>query len=184
MSTQQFLLSLTPQVFVGMTHVRIPTASPSLNRNNDPDSSLLSSLPPQEQQRVFRGPPASQRIDLGGRFQEACTQHGRPPLPREPLPGALHTMRPTNPFELDADRCMSNIRVARRGAAPGPSGLTAEHLFPVLENDGAVGALSPACNGVHPSRGTRCNLVGTYHSSGDVNSAPHTSLLLLHNARA
>ena len=36
---------------------------------------------------------------------------------------------------------MSNIRVARQGAALGPSGLTAEHLLPVLDNDAAVGAL-------------------------------------------
>ena len=65
----------------------------------------------------------------------------RPPVPREPLPEALLTMRPSILFELDADRFMSNIRVARRGAAPGPSGLTAEHLLPVLDNDAAVGAL-------------------------------------------
>ena len=65
----------------------------------------------------------------------------RPPVPREPLPEALLTMRPSTLFELDAERFLSNIRVARRGAAPGPSGLTAEHLFPVLDNDAAVGAL-------------------------------------------
>ena len=62
----------------------------------------------------------------------------RPPVPREPLPEALLTMRPSTLFELDADRFMSNIRVARRGAAPGSSGLTAEHLLQVLDN-GAVG---------------------------------------------
>ena len=62
-------------------------------------------------------------------------------MPREPLPEALNTMRPASPFELDADRFTSNIRVARRGAAPGPSRLTAEYLFPVLESDAAVGAL-------------------------------------------
>ena len=70
---------------------------------------------------------------------ESSDPDRRPPVPRELLPEALLTMRPWNLFELDADRFMSNIRVARRGAAPGPSGLTAEHLLPVL--DAAVGAL-------------------------------------------
>ena len=64
----------------------------------------------------------------------------RPLVPREPLREALLAMRPSTLSELDADRFMSN-RVARRGTAPGPSRLTAEHLFPVLNNDAAVGAL-------------------------------------------
>ena len=59
----------------------------------------------------------------------------RPPVPREPLPEDLNLFEPEEPFELDFDRYALNIRSARRGAAGGPSGMTAEHLRPLLEND-------------------------------------------------
>ena len=36
-------------------------------------------------------------------------------------------------FELDAVEFLTNLRKAR-GAAPGPSGMTFDHLFPVLES--------------------------------------------------
>ena len=32
------------------------------------------------------------------------------------------------PFELDHETMLQNLRCARRGAAPGPSGMTSEHL--------------------------------------------------------
>ena len=35
---------------------------------------------------------------------------------------------------LDPDLFAKNLRVARRGAAGGPSGMTSEHLRPLLEN--------------------------------------------------
>ena len=88
--------------------------------------------------------------------------------PREPIPEAFLTVRPGIPFELDVDRFMSNIRVARRGAAPGPSGLTAEHLLLVFESDAAVGALFQVADllakGFIPPE-ARSNPVGTHHSS-------------------
>ena len=43
------------------------------------------------------------------------------------------TRRPVAPFQLDEDKLALNIRKARRGAAPGPSGMTSEHMFPMLE---------------------------------------------------
>ena len=45
-------------------------------------------------------------------------------------------------FELDEERFAKNVRSARRGAAAGPSGMTSEHLFPMLENDGDLQALT------------------------------------------
>ena len=59
----------------------------------------------------------------------------RPPVPREPVPRELLTRRPVAPFHLDEDKLALNIRKARRGAAPGPSGMTSEHLFPLLESE-------------------------------------------------
>ena len=65
-------------------------------------------------------------------------QQRRPPVPREPVPEGLATAMPESPFDLDFDRFISNIRRAKRGAAPGPSGMTTEHLHPLLENDASL----------------------------------------------
>ena len=65
----------------------------------------------------------------------------RPPVPREPILPHLASAVPESPFDLDFDRFVSNIRSAKRGAAPGPSGLTTEHLHPILENDSSLTAL-------------------------------------------
>ena len=64
----------------------------------------------------------------------------RPPVHREPVPRELLTGRPVAPFQLDEDKLALNIRKARRGAAPGPSGTTSEHLFPLLESEDDMGA--------------------------------------------
>ena len=48
----------------------------------------------------------------------------RPPRPREPISDHLLNMSPAL-FELDEDRF---ARSARKGAAPGPSGMVVEHL--------------------------------------------------------
>ena len=58
----------------------------------------------------------------------------RPPEPREPLPDDLFVRRGPL-FELDFDLFSKNLRVSRRGAASGPSGMTAEHLRPLLESE-------------------------------------------------
>ena len=38
-------------------------------------------------------------------------------------------------FELDPLELLTCLRKARRGAAPKPSRMTSDHLFPVLESD-------------------------------------------------
>ena len=57
----------------------------------------------------------------------------RPSKPRDIL-----QMQPDVPFHIDVDKFQHNLRTARRGAACGPSGMTAKHLRIVLE--------SPACS--------------------------------------
>ena len=59
----------------------------------------------------------------------------RPPVPREPLTEEVATAQPVTPFELDPSEFLLCLRTARRGAAPGPSGMTSDHLFPLLESD-------------------------------------------------
>ena len=60
-------------------------------------------------------------------------QDRRPALPRE-LPRELMERVPQRPFLLDDEQFAKNLRSARRCAAPGPSGMTTEHLFPLLES--------------------------------------------------
>ena len=56
----------------------------------------------------------------------------RPPRARAPLPQILDHV-PARPFELEEDRFAQVLR-SRRGAAAGPSGMTSEHLRPVLDS--------------------------------------------------
>ena len=65
-------------------------------------------------------------------------QSRRPALPREPLPEELTNFTPARAFELDESKFNKNLRSSRRGAAAGPSGMTMEHLRPLLDNDRAL----------------------------------------------
>ena len=58
----------------------------------------------------------------------------RPSQPREPLPDDLFERRGAM-FVLDHEIFAKNLRVARRGAAGGPSGMTSDHLRPLLESE-------------------------------------------------
>ena len=53
---------------------------------------------------------------------------------RDPIPPDILNANPVEQFSLDLDVFSSTIRSARRGAAGGPSGMTAEHLRLVLES--------------------------------------------------
>ena len=58
----------------------------------------------------------------------------RPPVPRDPLPADLQKFQPEVQFSLEQDRLFRNMRVSRRGCAAGPSGMTADHLRPLMES--------------------------------------------------
>ena len=58
----------------------------------------------------------------------------RPRALREPLPDYFTNHQPALELELDRDRFLKNLRCARRGAAAGPSGMTSEHLRPILDS--------------------------------------------------
>ena len=58
----------------------------------------------------------------------------RPPVPRDPLPRDISEFMPVREFfELEEHRFARNLRSSRRGAAAGPSGMTMEHLRPLLD---------------------------------------------------
>ena len=58
----------------------------------------------------------------------------RPPRAREPLPDRVTSHVPPRVFDLDEQQFCRNLRSARRGAAAGPSGMTTEHLRPLLND--------------------------------------------------
>ena len=59
----------------------------------------------------------------------------RPPEPREHLPHAVSSIRPAQAFILDDDLFLHNLCTSRRGVAPEPSGMNADHLFPLLDSE-------------------------------------------------
>ena len=61
-------------------------------------------------------------------------ESSRPRTLRDPLPDHLLNHQPEREFLLDRDRFLRNLRCSRRGAAPGPTGMTAEHLRPLLDS--------------------------------------------------
>ena len=57
----------------------------------------------------------------------------RPARPREPMPQSVADHRATEAFPLDSEGFLRNLRVSKKGAAGGLSGMTVEHLRPLLE---------------------------------------------------
>ena len=58
----------------------------------------------------------------------------RPPIARDPIPEDLVNFGPVVEFSLDEALFARTLRSARRGAAGEPSGMTYEHLRPLLDN--------------------------------------------------
>ena len=59
----------------------------------------------------------------------------RPPVPREGLSREVQQAEPAEQFELEPVESLTCLRKARRGAAPGPSGMTSDHLLTLLESE-------------------------------------------------
>ena len=70
----------------------------------------------------------------------------RPALPRNSVPDDISQFAPAEEFSLAQDLFLANVRSARRGAALGPSGMTADHVRPLLEAHGDAAALSHAAS--------------------------------------
>ena len=68
----------------------------------------------------------------------------RPEVPREPLLPELSHHVPR--VVLDSELCTTNLRKSRRGAAGGPSGMTAEHLKGLLESEDDSSLLAELAN--------------------------------------
>ena len=66
----------------------------------------------------------------------------RPPLPRDPVPHDIAQFEPGECFSLDQELFLKNVRTSRKGAAPVPSGMTADHLRPLVEHVEAASLLA------------------------------------------
>ena len=54
---------------------------------------------------------------------------------REVLSKTIQELQQREQFVLDAEKFLMVLRTAKRGAAGGPSSMTSDHFFPVLENE-------------------------------------------------
>ena len=72
--------------------------------------------------------------DTNATFSMLTDESERPARPREPLPREVLEHVPPLPFDLDEKLFLRCLRSSRRGAAAGPSGMTNEHLRPLLDD--------------------------------------------------
>ena len=68
----------------------------------------------------------------------ATLQELQDPEPYAPLHPSLSEFQPDQPVDLPDDLILMNLRRARKGAAPGPSGLTADTLRLLIDDDTAT----------------------------------------------
>ena len=71
-------------------------------------------------------------------LQELRDPRRRPQEPYQAFPDAIREFQPAHPPNLPATQLLTNLRRARKGAAPGPSGYTSEVLRLVLDDEGAT----------------------------------------------
>ena len=92
---------------------------------------------------VQMGEISSGRQALEGTFLTPGTQQTlealrdpirRPPVPRDPLPHTVVGHMPDVRFSLEEYRFAANLRSFRRGTAAGLSGMTTDHLRPLLDH--------------------------------------------------
>ena len=110
-------------------------------RRNFPDT--IDRRVERAQNLVLMGEVSSARHALDGEPVAPGTQRTfdllsdperRPPEPYNPMPEFVQNYQAETPFMLDKAKLLKNLKCARRGAAAGPSGMTADHLKVVLEN--------------------------------------------------
>ena len=81
------------------------------------------------------GRMALEGADLAPGTEATLTQlRQRPAGPQDPLPPEIVHVEPARLFSLDQDKFAANLRSSRRGTAAEPSGMTNEHLRPLLDN--------------------------------------------------
>ena len=77
-----------------------------------------------------------------GTLEELRDPARRPPEPYQPLSPEVSNFQPDQPIQLPAHTIVHNLRKSKRGAAPGPSGLTSDTLRLVLDDEEATQRLT------------------------------------------
>ena len=77
----------------------------------------------------------------------------RRPVPRDPIPPELLHHVPSTEFKLDTDKLSRNLRSSRRVVAGGPSGMTMEHLRPLLHEAKGFELFSELCSRLAQGQG-------------------------------
>ncbi|OLP99529.1 hypothetical protein AK812_SmicGene17906 [Symbiodinium microadriaticum] len=102
-------------------------------------------------------------------FDQLADPIRRPREPHEAIDPELLTWNPSSPVELNRAALLTNLRRARKGAAPGPSGFTAEVVRVVLDADDSTQAFADVALGLgrmvalrKPTGGTRGLVVGDF----------------------
>ena len=70
----------------------------------------------------------------------------RPVEPYTPIPAHLAEFAPEQHVQIPAQRLLTALRRSRKGAAPGPSGLTADTLRLVLDDETTTNQFATVCN--------------------------------------
>ena len=79
-------------------------------------------------------------------LRELTNPERRPPRPRQQLSEEVIQSSPWVSFEMEESQFLICLLAARRGAAGGPSGMTADHLHPMLDNEHDSELLSRAAS--------------------------------------
>ena len=102
-------------------------------------------------------------------LRELTNPERRPPIPRQELSQEIARSDPAVPFDLDVDEFLIGLPSARRRAAGGPSGMTSEHPFPLLDSERDSSVLTRVATfmarGEVPASGTGGHQIGATHSS-------------------
>ena len=96
-------------------------------------------------QRRRRAPPDPVEQGNDATLRALLDPQRHPKAPRGPLAPELTGFQPTSLVELEQDRLLKNLRSARRGAAGGPSGMTADHVRPLLDSERDAESLCHMC---------------------------------------
>ena len=109
---------------------RVLRTSPSLSGEGIVSKATIS--PVSSGRQALEGEALAPGTDTTLNMLEDPERRPRTPIIEIPLEMMEHW--PVEDFALDLDKFARNPRSARKGAAPGPSGMTSEHLRPLLSH--------------------------------------------------
>ena len=115
---------------------RIATRKRRTHQHGDLEHRIGRALTRIQLGELTAGRQALEGADLAPGTEATLRQlRQRPQVPRDPIPVEHLRHVPRTPFALAEDKFGANLRSSRRGTAGGPSGMTNEHLRPLLDSE-------------------------------------------------